>query len=178
MNRIPKVGRGEEVQVKKKRPNKGSDVEGDAWTYGSINDARAVYHTALATSGFVSDTHDSSLDTGFFANQPVLVFLWGPTMNPALVASVQRVAVLGGGNELAQEVKQELLRQARLRWRALRGKRPKSSHAQLDFVVLPACYRESGSVSISKLRRSASIIPAARRSSSGTVVKRVESGCV
>ena len=111
--------------MNKKRPIKASELQGNAWAFASINDARAAYQTALAKPGFVSDTHDSSLDTGFFAKRPVLIFLWGPSMDPELVASVQRLAVLAGGNELEKELKQEVLRQARLRWRALRSRRPR-----------------------------------------------------
>jgi hypothetical protein len=65
------------------------------------------------------------LDTGFFAERPVLIFLWGPSMDAELVASVQRLAVLAGGCELEEELKQELLRHIRLRWRVLRPKGPK-----------------------------------------------------
>jgi hypothetical protein len=108
-----------------KRPSKGSDLQGNVWVFASINDARSVYQTALAKPGFISDTHDSSLDTGFFAKRPVLVFLWGSNMDPELVAGVGRLAMLAGGNELEEELKQELLRQARLRWQAMRSRRPR-----------------------------------------------------
>jgi hypothetical protein len=60
----------------------------------------------------------------FFAKQLVLIFLWGPTMDPEFVASVQRLAVLAGGHELEDVLKQELLRQARLRWHAMHSQRP------------------------------------------------------
>ena len=110
--------------MNKKRPSKASELQGHAWAFASINDARAVYQTALANPGFIADTHDSSLDTGFFAKQPVLIFLWGPTMDPEFVASVQRLAMLAGGQELAEALKQELLSQARQRWRAMRSQRP------------------------------------------------------
>ena len=109
----------------KKRPIKASELQSNAWAFASINDARAVYQTVLAKPGFISDKHDSSLDTGFFAERPVLIFLWGPSMDAELVASVQRLAVLAGGCELEEELKQELLRQIRLRWRVLRPKGPK-----------------------------------------------------
>ena len=46
-------------------------------------------------------------------------------MDPELVASVQRLAVLAGGHELEEAVKQELLRKARQRWRAMRSQRPR-----------------------------------------------------
>jgi hypothetical protein len=111
--------------VNKKRPMKVRELEGNAWTFASINDARAVYQTVLAKPGFISDTHDSSLDTGFFADQPVLIFLWGPTMDPEFVASVKRLAVLAGGHELQEDLKQEALRQMRLRWRVMKPKGPK-----------------------------------------------------
>jgi hypothetical protein len=101
---------------------KASDLDGTAWAFASISAAQAVYQTALAKPGFVSDRHDSSLDTGFFASRPVLIFLWGPSMDPELVESVQRLAVLAGGSELEEGLKQELLRQIRLRWRVMRPK--------------------------------------------------------
>jgi hypothetical protein len=108
-----------------KRPSQRSDLQGNVWAFLGINHAQAVYQAILHTPGFIADTHDSSLDTGFFAKQPVLIFLWGPTMDPELVASVQRRAVLAGGHELEDALKQELLRQARLRWRAMRSQRPR-----------------------------------------------------
>jgi hypothetical protein len=54
----------------------------------------------------------------------VLIFLWGPTMDPELAASVQRLVVIAGGHELEDLLKEELLRQAWLRWRAMRSQRP------------------------------------------------------
>jgi hypothetical protein len=116
--------------MSKKQGINGSELQGNAWVFASIADARAVYQSALAKPGFISDQHDSSLDTGFFAKRSVLVFLWGPRIGPELVASVERLVVLGGGNELEENLKQELLcqarlRQARLRRRALRSSRPR-----------------------------------------------------
>ncbi|HEX9871892.1 MAG TPA: hypothetical protein VGC99_25500 [Candidatus Tectomicrobia bacterium] len=108
----------------KKRGIDGSELQGNAWVFASIADAQAVYQSALAKPGFISDQHDSSLKTGFFGMRSVLVFLWGPSLDPELVASVERLVVLRGGNELEDNLKQELLRQARRRqarrrWRAL-----------------------------------------------------------
>ena len=57
-------------------------------------------------------TNDSSLDTGFLASRPVLVFLWGSTMAQELLMGVQCLAALVRGNELEDALKQELLRQA------------------------------------------------------------------
>jgi len=116
--------------MSKKQGINGSELQGNAWVFASIADARAVYQSALANPGFISDQHDSSLDIGFFAKRSVLVFLWGPSMDPELVASVERLVVLGGGHELEDNLKQELLRQARLRQarlrgRALRSRRPR-----------------------------------------------------
>ena len=110
--------------MKKKRPTKGSELAGNAWTFATIEAARRVYQIAVNMPSFISQSHDASLNTGFFAHQPVLVFLWGPTMASDLVAQVERLATLAGGTELAKELKAELLRQVRLRWRALRSKRP------------------------------------------------------
>ena len=106
----------------KKQPIRATELQGNAWVFASINDARTVYQTVLATPGFISDKHDSSLDTGFFADRPVLIFLWGPSMDAELVATVKRLAVLAGGSELEEDLKQELLRQIRLRWRVMRPK--------------------------------------------------------
>jgi hypothetical protein len=115
--------------MSKKRGIDGSALQGNAWVFASIGDARAVYQRALATPGFISDQHDRSLKTGFFGMRSVLVFLWGPSLDPELVASVEHLVVLGGGNELEDNLKQALLRQAqlrqaRLRRRALRSGRP------------------------------------------------------
>jgi hypothetical protein len=111
--------------VNKKRPNKAGELQGNAWVLRSLNDARAVHQTVFATSGFISDTHDRSLDPGFVADRPVLIFLWGPSMDPALVASVKRLAVLASGYELQEDLKQEALRRMRLRWRVMKPKGPK-----------------------------------------------------
>jgi hypothetical protein len=116
--------------MSKKRGSNGSELQGNAWMFASIGDARAVYQRALATPGFISDQHDRSLDTGFFAKRSVLVFLWGPSMDPEVVASVESLVVLGGGNELEENLKQVLLcqaqlRQARLQRRTLRSRRPR-----------------------------------------------------
>jgi hypothetical protein len=108
----------------RKRPSQWSDLQGNAWVFLGINHARAVHQVILYTPGFISDTHDSSLDTGFFAKQLVLIFLWGPTMDPELVVRMQRLVVLVGGDELEDVLKQELLRQARLRWHAMHSQRP------------------------------------------------------
>jgi hypothetical protein len=83
--------------MQRKRPSKESDLLANAWAFASVNDARAVDQTVLAKPGIISNTHDSSLDIGFFASQPVLAFLWEPIMDSTLVASVQRRAVLVGG---------------------------------------------------------------------------------
>ena len=116
--------------MSKQRGINGSELQGNAWVFAFIGNAQAAYRRMLAKLGFISDQHDSSLATGFFAKRPVLVFLWGPSMEPELVASLERLAILGGGNELEENLKQELLRQARLRqdrqrWRGLRSRRPR-----------------------------------------------------
>jgi hypothetical protein len=108
--------------VAQKRPIKASELRGNAWAFPAIGNVRAVYETVLAKPGFISDQHDSSLDTGFFADRPVLVFLWGPSVDAELVASVHRLAILGGGSELDEDLKQEALRQIRLRWRVMKPK--------------------------------------------------------
>ena len=106
--------------MNRKHPLKGSDLEGKVWVFPSIDAARAVYQTVLATTGFVSDKHDSSLQTVFFGGQPFLVFLWAPNMDSGLVSRVERLAVDAGGNELMEESTAEILRQTRLRWRVMR----------------------------------------------------------
>jgi hypothetical protein len=110
--------------MRQPRPIKASELQGNAWTFASINHARAVYETALAKPGFIFDTHDRSLDTGFVAGRPVLIFLWGPSMDAALVASVKRLAVLDGGHERQEDAKQEALRHRRRRWRVMKPKGP------------------------------------------------------
>lgn len=116
--------------MKKKRPTKGSDLEGNAWAFASIHDARAVYQTILKRPGFMVGKSDCSLDTGFFNRLPVLVFLWGDNVDPEHIKSVEVLAILAGGRELAKEMKEELLRQVGLRWRALRAKRPRGGTIQ------------------------------------------------
>jgi len=110
--------------MNKKRPCKGSDLEGNAWKFASVTDARAVYQTMLTKPGFMGGKSDCSLDTGFFMGQPVLIFLWAENLKPEFVTTVHILAALAGGKELPKEMKEELLRQVRLRWRALRSKRP------------------------------------------------------
>lgn len=110
--------------MKKRRPPKGSDLEGNAWGFPSLEAARGVYQAALKQPALMTGAHDASLDTGLFAHHPVLVFLWGPSVDPEVVRSVELLATLGGGRELVKEMKAEVLRQVRLRWRALRSRRP------------------------------------------------------
>jgi hypothetical protein len=109
---------------KKLRIN-GTELQGNAWVFAFIGNAQAAYRRMIAESGVIADQHHSWLATGFFEMRPVLVFLWGSSMDPELVANVERLAILGGGRELEENLKQELLRQARLRWRGLRGRRPR-----------------------------------------------------
>ncbi|MDP3779315.1 MAG: hypothetical protein Q8R30_04710 [bacterium] len=116
--------------MNKKRPHKGSDLAGNAWMFATIDAARTVYQTILKKPGFMVGKADCSLDTGFFNRQPVLIFLWGDTVDPEHVKSIETLAVHAGGTELAPELKAELLRQVRLRWRALRAKRPRGGMIQ------------------------------------------------
>jgi len=106
------------------RPSTGNELEGNAWTFTSIDAARAAYQAALTQPGFLTGMQDLSLNTGFFAGHAVLILLWGSNVHPELVRGVERLATIAGGTELARELKEELLRQARLRWRAQRSKRP------------------------------------------------------
>lgn len=46
-------------------------------------------------------------------------------MDPELVASVKRLAVLAGGHERPEDVKPEALRHMRRRWRVMTPKGPK-----------------------------------------------------
>lgn len=110
--------------MNKKGPIKGDDLEGNAWTFSTIESARTVYQTMLKKPGFLTRKKDSSLVTGFFAGLPTLIFLWGPSVDPEIVKSVEVLASIAGGKELATELKVEALRQMRLRWRAQRSKRP------------------------------------------------------
>lgn len=109
--------------MSKQRGINRSELQGNAWAFASIGDARAVYQSVLETPGFISDPHESLLEIGFFGERSVLVFLWGLRMNPRLEASVEYLVALRGGNALEDNLKQELLRQARRRqarrrWRA------------------------------------------------------------
>jgi hypothetical protein len=111
--------------MSKERRIHGSELQGNAWVFDCIGNAQAAYRRVLAKSEVISDQQDSSLATGFFGKRPVLVFLWRPGMDPEFVASIERLAILGGGNELEENLKEELLRQARLRWRGPRSRRPR-----------------------------------------------------
>jgi hypothetical protein len=100
---------------------KGSELRGNAWAFASNGDARSVLQRLLAKPGLISDQRDSLLDTGFFAKRAVLVFLWKPSMDAELVAGVESLVALGGGNELEDHLKQVLLYQAQ--WRQVRRQR-------------------------------------------------------
>jgi hypothetical protein len=89
--------------MNKKHPNKGSDLEGNAWTIATIDAPRTVYQTMLKKPGFMVGKSDCSLGTGFFNRRPVLVFLWGETVDPEHIRSVAMLATLAGGTELATE---------------------------------------------------------------------------
>jgi hypothetical protein len=124
--------------MSKNRGINGSELQGNAWVFASIGDARAVSQSALAKPGFISGQHDSSLDIGFFAKRSVLVFLWGARMDPGLVASVEHLVVLGGGNALEENLKQELLRQARLRQARLQWRAAKQEASRRDADDAPS----------------------------------------
>jgi hypothetical protein len=98
----------------------GSELQGNAWMFASISDARAVYRSVLANPGLITDQHVSSLDTGFFAQRSVLVCLWGARVDADLVASIESLVIRGGGHELEGNLKQALLCQAQLRQTRLR----------------------------------------------------------
>ena len=123
--------------MSKNRGINGGELQGNAWAFASIGDARVVYQSALAKPGLVSGQHDSSLDIGFFAKRSVLVFLWGSRMDPGLVASVEHLAVLGGGNALEENLKQELLHQARLRQARLQWRAAKQGALRRDETIHP-----------------------------------------
>jgi hypothetical protein len=124
--------------MSKKRGSEESELQGNAWAFASSSDARAAYRSALAKPGFISDQHDSSLDTGFFGERSVLVFLWGPRMDRELVASVERLVVLRGGNEMEENLKQALLYQAQLRQARLRRRAAKQAAVRRDDDEAPS----------------------------------------
>jgi hypothetical protein len=124
--------------MSKNRGINGSDLQGNAWVFDSIGDARVVYQSAVAKPNFILGQHGSSLDIGFFAKRSVLVFLWGPRMDPGLVASVEHLVVLGGGNALEENLKQELLRQARLRQARLQWRAAKQEVSRRDDDDAPS----------------------------------------
>jgi hypothetical protein len=111
--------------MSKNRRMDGSELQGNAWVFACIANAQAAYRRVLAKTEVISDQQDSSLATGFFGKRPVFVFLWRPSMDPELVASIERLAILGGGSELEENLKQELLRQARQRRRGPPSRRPR-----------------------------------------------------
>lgn len=106
--------------MNKKRLTKGSDLEGNAWAFATLAEARAVYQTVLAQTRSLYRDHDWSLQTGFFAGTPFFLFLWEPNVHPEFVMSVERLAIRAGGDTLGHDTKTEMLRQARLRWRVMR----------------------------------------------------------
>ena len=102
-----------------------TELQGNAWAFLSIEAVRAVFQTLMAKGHFTEPhNHNCSLTTGFFGDQAVLTFLWDRTVAPELVASVKRLALLAGGEELDKDAKQALLHQARLRWKVRRVLKP------------------------------------------------------
>ena len=124
--------------MSKKRGINRSELQGNAWVFASIGDARAVYQSALATPGFTSEQHDSLLEIGFFGERSVLVFLSGPRMDRRLEASVEYLVALRGGNALEDNLKQELLRQGRQRQARRRWRTAKQGASRQDEDDAPA----------------------------------------
>jgi hypothetical protein len=107
----------------KKQSINGSELQGNAWVFTCMGNAQAAYRRVLAKTAVTADQQDTALASGFFGMRPVFVFLWRSGMDPELVASVERLAILGGGHELEENLKEELLRQARQRRRRPPGRR-------------------------------------------------------
>ena len=103
-----------------RRRIRASELQGRAWAFATIEDARVAYQAALKRPGFVSAQHDCSLVTGLFEGHAVLTFVWGPNIEQRFVAIVETLALLAGGNPLAKAQEDELVRQVGLRWQALR----------------------------------------------------------
>ena len=102
-----------------------SELQGRAWAFSTIEDARIAYHVALKQPGFLSAQHDCSLVTGMFEDQAVLTFVWGPNVEQRLLAIVDTLALLAGGNPLDKVREKKLVEQVRLRWQALRPPGPR-----------------------------------------------------
>ena len=108
-----------------RRRIRASKLQGRAWAFSTIEDARVAYHAALRRPGFLSDQHDCSLVTGVFEGQAVLTFVWGPNVDQRLPAIVDTLALLAGGNQLDKVQEEQLVQQVRLRWQALRPHGPR-----------------------------------------------------
>jgi hypothetical protein len=102
----------------------GGQLSGTAWAFPSLEAARTVCQEMQAKPAFLAAEHDCLLSTGVFQGRAVLSFLWAPNVDRETVDTVVRLVRLGGGEELQEPLEQELLRQIRLRRRALRNRQP------------------------------------------------------
>ena len=96
-------------------------LQGNTWQMPSAAAAKATYETLLKRL-LTRTSEDWSLVSGFFQRRPMLAFLWEPRLDAELVASVARLIVVAGGQELEDEAKATLLAQLRFRRRGLKAK--------------------------------------------------------
>jgi len=111
-------------------PEKPQDtLTGNAWIMPSPESARAVYQTLLSNV-LLKRPEDWSLTSGYFNDQPVLVFLWEPALSAEVMATVTRVVTTAGGKEVKGEARESILVQ-------IRGRRKKvMDHSPVDTVVM------------------------------------------
>jgi hypothetical protein len=83
--------------------------------------AKSTYQTILPQL-LDRSPEDRSLVSGFVQHHPVLVFLWTLRVAPRLVATIHRIILAAGGQELAAEAKDPLLTQILARRIGLQAK--------------------------------------------------------
>jgi len=63
------------------RPRTGNQLAGNAWTFASIDAARAAYQAALTQPGFLTGMQDLWLNTGGVAACAVLSLVCGSSLH-------------------------------------------------------------------------------------------------
>jgi len=107
----------------KPRVKPRATFHGNAWAMPSAAAAKAVYAT-LTKRLLDRDPEDWSLISGFFGGKAFIAFLWEPSFDREMVATVERTVTLADGAELAEPTQGPLLAQLLARRRGLQDKEP------------------------------------------------------
>jgi len=117
------------MKKRKPRRNDPSRLNGNAWTLPSAQVARSAYEKILSQFLLENERY-WTLVSGFFNEQPVMVFLWEDSLGSELVKKVVEAIEMAKGEEVKGEAKDTLLMQIQGRRKRVLRKNP------VDIVVM------------------------------------------